>query len=28
VSRLGMLAGTPHDHLDVSFRYRNLSSQP
>jgi hypothetical protein len=21
VSRLGMLAGTPHDHLDVSYRY-------
>jgi len=28
VSRLGMLAGTPHDHLDVSFRYGNLSAQP
>jgi hypothetical protein len=25
VSRLGMLAGTPHDHLDVSFRYGYLS---
>ena len=28
VSRLGMLAGTVHDHLDVSFRYGNLSAQP
>ena len=25
VSRLGMLAGTVHDHLNVSFRYGNLS---
>ena len=25
VSRLGMLAGTPHDHLDVSYRYGYLS---
>jgi hypothetical protein len=28
VSRLGMLAGTPHDHLDVSYRYGNLSATP
>jgi hypothetical protein len=28
VSRLGMLAGTPHDHLDVSYRYSYLSVQP
>jgi hypothetical protein len=28
VSRLGMLAGTPHDHLDVSYRYGDLSAQP
>ncbi len=28
VSRLGMLAGTPHDHLDVSYRYQNLSAVP
>jgi hypothetical protein len=28
VSRLGMLAGTPHDHLDVSFRYGYLSAGP
>jgi len=28
VSRLGMLAGTPHDHLDVSYRYSYLSAQP
>jgi hypothetical protein len=28
VSRLGMLAGTPHDHLDVSYRYGYLSAQP
>jgi len=25
VSRLGMLAGTPHDHLNVSYRYGRLS---
>jgi hypothetical protein len=25
VSRLGMLASTPHDHLDVSYRYGYLS---
>jgi hypothetical protein len=25
VSRLGMLAGTPHDHLDVSYKYGYLS---
>lgn len=25
VTRLGMLAGTPHDHLDVSYRYSYLS---
>ena len=28
VSRLGMLAGTPHDHLDVSYRYGYLSAAP
>jgi hypothetical protein len=28
VSRLGMLAGTPHDHLDVSYRYGYLSAGP
>lgn len=28
VSRLGMLAGTPHDHLDVSYRYGSLSAEP
>ena len=28
VSRLGMLAGTPHDDLDVSYMYGHLSAQP
>jgi hypothetical protein len=28
VSRLGMLAGTVHDHLNVSYRFRRLSSPP
>jgi len=28
VSRLGMLAGTVHDHLNVSYRYGMLSGQP
>jgi hypothetical protein len=28
VSRLGMLAGTVHDHLDVSYRYGRLSAAP
>jgi hypothetical protein len=27
VSRLGMLAGTPHDHLDVTYRYGILGEQ-
>ena len=27
VSRLGMLAGTPHDHLDVTYRYGVLGAQ-
>jgi hypothetical protein len=28
VSRLGMLAGTVHDHLNVSYRYATLSAVP
>jgi hypothetical protein len=28
VSRLGMLAGTVHDHLNVSYRYGSLSTVP
>ena len=28
LSTLGTLAGTPHDHLDVSYRHGYLSAQP